>query len=46
MIRTMFDDEIQGEEASGPSLARKRRKETKRPSSALSPKPKYGNSLS
>ena len=34
----MLDDEIQGEEASEPSL--KRRKETERPSSALPPNPR------
>ncbi|CAF1700203.1 unnamed protein product [Brassica oleracea] len=36
----MCDDEIQGEDASEPCLARKRRKETERSSYALSPKPR------
>lgn len=40
MIRTMLDNEIQGEEAPEPSLAGKRRKETERPSSALPQKPR------
>ncbi|KAJ4917024.1 Uncharacterized protein Rs2_02574 [Raphanus sativus] len=35
----MLDDEIQGEEASEPCLAGKRRKETERSSSVLLPKP-------
>ncbi|KAF2570321.1 hypothetical protein F2Q70_00005014 [Brassica cretica] len=36
-LRTKFDEEIQGEEASEPDTYGKRRKETERTSSALPP---------